>query len=306
MHAKALPTVVATALVAVALGATFAQPAAASPRRTVSLYFDAIFTKARFVDKAPAGDSPGDRQIASGPLRDARGRKVGSFSFTCVYKTIVAGDAHERCSGLAKTSDGRIDFAGPAIKSELDHTWSLSGKGAVRGVSGSVVVHDVGDKESLVTATAHVPAGVSLRRGVIVRPAANHSYVGRADRACSAAADQFAKLPPFPFSDFDPLNPDPNELPSVGQFFSGPGNGDPIAQKLIADLGALGRPPAQRREWRSLTSAIAGELASADAQKQAALASQVPQFVATVKKGATLYRSRDVAASLFGAYACRE
>ena len=69
-----------------------------------------------------------------------------------------------------------------------------------------------------------------------------------------------AWLPPFPFGGFDPLHPDPQLLPQVGAFFTGPGDPRPVLRALDRRLRGLGRPPAVRPLWRLL---IAGRTSAA-------------------------------------------
>jgi hypothetical protein len=293
-----------------ALAATVAtmlpNPATASARRSFDLYFDAIFTKLSFVDQPPAGESRGDRQIASGGLRDRSNRAVGRFAFTCVYRRVINGDALERCTGWALTTDGRVDFAGPAVQSDADHTWKLTrGTNRYRGVTGTLVVHDIGDHESLATANLTLAGGAALTAGVIGRPAANRAFIARADAVCDSANRALAKLPPFPFSNFDPLHPDPSVLPAVGRFFTGRGDPRKILKARVAGLERLGRLPAQRSVWQRYLSARRDELSNINAQDRAALSANRRAFVLTVRREATVYRGQAIAATLFGAYPCR-
>jgi hypothetical protein len=279
---------------------------AATTRQPVGLYFDADFVKLRFVDRPPAGDSVGDEQIASGTLADQASRTVGRLAFACRYRRIVDGDAIERCSGSGKTRDGRVRFDGPALKSAPDHTWRLTGgTGQFAGASGALVVHDIGDRESLATASVSLLPGHHLHVGVIVRPQANTAFVGRADKICATGTRSLSKLPPFPFDNFDPLHPDPRMLPPVGRFFTGAGDSRPALRARLAGLVQFGSPPAQRTVWSGYLRERENELANIEAQDTAALQSQVPAFVQTVKRAAKIYRGQALGATVFGAYECR-
>jgi hypothetical protein len=279
---------------------------AKSSRRVVSVYFDAHFTKLRLVDRPPSGDSVGDEQIASGNLADHAGRTVGRFAFTCRYRKIVNGDAIERCTGWGQTRDGRLRFAGRAVKSASDHSWSLTGgTDQFAGATGTLVVHDIGDRESLATATVSLLPGRRLHAGLIIRSRANRVFVRRAERICAIANRALAELPPFPFDNFDPLRPAPSMLPPIGRFFTGPGDRRPALRARLAGLEQLGRPAGQGTVWSVYLRERTRELANIEAQDTAALQSQVPAFVQTVKRATVIYRDQAVAATEFGAYACR-
>jgi hypothetical protein len=64
---------------------------AASARHVQALFFDAIFTSAR--TGGPGPSHVGHRQIASGILRDASGRRQGNFSFTCTWTSVEPAGA---------------------------------------------------------------------------------------------------------------------------------------------------------------------------------------------------------------------
>jgi hypothetical protein len=282
------------------LGAGVLAPPASAATQTV--FLDAVFTHT--ASGGPPPDAVGHVESASGPLRDAAGRKVGHFAFTCRWVAILpGGDAREHCTGSGTTGDGRLGFAGPTRGSEPTHTWRIaSGTGAYRGANGTVAATDVGDRESLITVTARAPA--ALRSAVIARPRANQAFRARADAACGRAAAQLASLPPFPFSTFDPLHPDPALLPQVGQFFTGPGDPRPILTKLGGDLSNLGRPPADARGWARVLKARSSSLAARGEQDDAALQANVPAFVASVHDVTTTYRAVALTATLFGVGRC--
>jgi hypothetical protein len=284
--------------------AAMASTAATSSPRPRTLLFDAPFTAQRTA--GPDANHVGHRQIASGFLLDITGRTVGLFAFTCTWTRILAGgDALERCAGFGRTADGRLAVAGRARESEAVHSWKLTGEsGAYRGAHGTALVRDIGDRESLITATLTPRAGTVLRVAVVVRPAANASRIARADRLCTRAARQLAALPAFPFSNFDPLHPDPALLPQVGAFFTGPGDPRPIFQTLNTRLRALGQPPTRRGWWARVLHARGAELAVINEQDRAALASDAPAFVRSVRDSTSAFRQIAITATVFGTTRC--
>jgi hypothetical protein len=284
--------------------AAMASTAAMSSPRPGTVLFDATFTAQRTA--GPDANHVGHRQIASGVLRDSTGRRVGRFGFTCTWTRMLAGgDALERCAGLGRTADGRLEVAGASRESEAAHSWKLTGEsGAYRGAHGTLLVRDIGDRESLITATVTPRAGTVLRVAVLVRPAADASRIARADRLCARAAGQLATLPPFPFTDFDPLHPDPGLLPQVGAFFTGPGDPRPILQTLNRRLRGLGQPPAARGRWARMLDARGAELAVINAQDRAALAGDVPAFVHSVRDSTSAFRQIAITATVFGTMRC--
>src|SRR6185503_5612805 len=93
-------------LALVAALATTATSASAVHRQRVLL--DAVIT--RETASGPDSSHVGHRQIASGVLRDAAGRRLGGFRFTCVWTRILpGGDDLEHCTGAGRTADGRLD-----------------------------------------------------------------------------------------------------------------------------------------------------------------------------------------------------
>jgi hypothetical protein len=157
----------------------------------------------------PALNHVGNEQIA-GLLRNSGGRTVGQFAFTCTWIRILAGgDALERCAGSGRTRDGRLDVAGRGRESEVTSSWRITASsGAYRGAHGTVLLRDISDGETLITATVAPRTGAVLHVAVISRPATILSLIAQADQICTRASRQLASLPPFPFSNFDPLRPD--------------------------------------------------------------------------------------------------
>jgi hypothetical protein len=289
------------ALVGVAAAASVA---AAGTVARQSLFFDATYTKAETA--GPPATEVGHVQLADGVLRDARGHAVGRFAFTCRWTAILAGDdARERCSGWARTADGRLDAVGPSRVSDEVHAWTVRGtSGAYRGTRGTVVVRDLGAAESLLSVTLSSPAPVRLRIAALPMAAANDGFRARANALCAAAARRLAAPPQFPFADFDPLHPDPELLPKVGRFFTGPGDPRPILRALDARLHALGRPPADTAAWARVLAARRRSLLLRDVQDRAALAADSDAFVRSVRHVSGAYRRVAVTATVFGATSC--
>ena len=273
--------------------------------RTVTLAYDAVYAHATVVDNAPAGDSVGDRQVADGSLHAYGGKRVGTFRFVCRYVAIVNGDAHEQCTGTGGTADGKISFSGPARKSDVDHTWTFRGvSGALRGARGRGAVHDATGNDSVVVITAKLARPAHLPDGVVPRVVANRGFIRKATAACAAEHRGLRQLPPFPLNDFDPLNPDPSQLPTVGQFFNGPGDARPLERTLIRRLTKLGRPKVGASIWRAVTRGLPKLIAGQTEQTNAALASDVARFVAAVHGGDRIVEPFSFAARAFGAPGC--
>src|SRR4029077_10283063 len=153
MRSRRLTLILLSVLATLPCAAAMPPTAVASSARARTVLFDATFTAQRTA--GPDANRVGHRQIAGGRLRNSIGRTVGQFAFTCTWTRILAGgDALERCSGFGRTADGRLKVAGPAHESEATHSWKLTGEsGAYRGAHGTTLVRDIGDSESLITAT---------------------------------------------------------------------------------------------------------------------------------------------------------
>jgi hypothetical protein len=289
------------ALAALAAAPVLAEAVASNQAQTLVL--DAVFDDMRAAGPGPS--HVGHQQIASGSLDGADGRRVGSFSFTCTWTMVGPGGARERCRASALTADGELDAAGPAASDSVTHTWSVTGgTGAYRGAAGTVLVRDLGDRESLITATLTTHGHVALRAGRVNRPRADETFTARANGLCQAAAERLAMLPPFPLVHFDPLHPDPSSLPAVGAFFTGPGDPRPILRALITELHGLGEPAAGRDTWRSVLAARRHVLAVMAEQDRAALGGDVHAFVRSVEASAASFRQVAISAMVFGVTRC--
>jgi hypothetical protein len=165
-------------------------------------------------------------------------------------------------------------------------------------------VRDLATNDTLVDVTITPRHGVTLRAGAIPTPAANKAFRNTADTRCRDTSKTLAALPPFPFTDFDPLHPDPAVLPDVGRFFTGPHDPRPAYEQLREELIALGRPAAQRPTWARLVAAHAATLAIIQRQDDAALAADVAGFVKTVSDSSKNFRDIAVNATVFGVTDC--
>lgn len=281
-----------------------ATPAAAMPAaHPQTVFFDAIFTHAQTAGPGPA--HVGHRQIVSGILRDAGGRRIGSFSFTCAWTRVEPSGAHERCTASAVTSDGQLDAAGPSQSASSTHAWRLTaGTGLYRAASGTVSIRDLGEREALLSASITTIDHARLHAGKVNRPAANQGFIARANALCARASDGLASLPSFPFPTFDPLHPAPSLLPAVGAFFTGAGDPRPIFRRLDTALRGLGEPVRERALWRAAMTARDRELAVIGEQDEAALAADVRSFVASVRDDAAAFRRVALTATIFGIGRC--
>ena len=301
----------ATAVVLAAVCAAW--PASAVGRSyTQTLVFDAVATGS-FVDKPPAGPSPGDIEHSTAKLLDAQGHVVGTTRSTCVFTKKTRDDMLERCSDSAKTAEGTVTLAGVGHLYSMNPPWRVTGRsGAYKGVHGTqVFATDIpldpnvplaaGRAFSVVVITAKVTRPLKL--GVVARPAENAGFIRRANAACHATDKKAEALGGFPFSDFDPFNPDPQLLPQVGQFFNQPARRD-LPSALLQKLKGLGKPPASRTRWKRVLDARQTQIGNESSQISAALANNAPQFVKSVYQLSRDYNQLVLASAAFGVQAC--
>lgn len=288
-----LPWLVATTPIAGAAPAPHVQ----------TLFFDAVFTHVKTA--GPGVTHVGHRQIVTGVLRDASGRRAGTFSFTCTWTKVERARASESCVASASTADGRLDAAGPSTSISITHTWRLAGgTGLYRDASGTVGVRDLGEREALLSVAVITPDHVDLHAGKVVHPSANDGFIAEANSLCRRAAAQLATLPPFPFANFDPLHPDPSVLSDVGAFFTGPGDPRPILAALNSGLRGLGEPGRNGTVWLALLGARDQELRVIDEQDRAAITGDAPAFVQSVRHTVANFRQIAITATVFGATRC--
>jgi hypothetical protein len=301
MQSRRFTLILMSALAALACAG--ASNATARPSHMRILLFDAIVTYERTAGPAP--NQVGHEQIVSGVLRNSRRDTIGRFAFTCTWTRVTSDGAVESCVASGYTRDGQLNATGPARSNSTTQHWKVNGgTGAYRTARGSLLVRDLGARESLITATVETETGAVLHAGVLSRPAANRRFIARADQLCRQADHRLGALPPFPFHQFDPLHPNPSLLPQVGAFFTGSGDPRPILYTLDADLHVLDLPPANRRAWTKTLRALRARLSVINWQDQAALAADVPSFVRTVHASAANFRDVAIAATAFGATRC--
>jgi hypothetical protein len=284
----------------------------ASRKVTQTLVFDS-YAQAGFVDKPPAGPSVGDIEQSKERFRDSTGRFVGTGSTTCVFTKQIPDDMLEKCSATAKTKEGTVTLSGVGHLNSMNPPWDVTGHtGAYKGVKGKVVyATDIALDPNVPVAPGRgfsiVVVKVAVRRplkiGVVPRPAKNDRFIRRADAACHATERKVQALGSFPFPDFDPFQPDPQELPKVGQFFNDPARRD-LPSGLLTKLERMGRPPAGNRAWKNLLEARSTMLAEEKKQTKAALANDAPTFVKTVYQLSRDYNEVVFRSAVFGVQNC--
>jgi allene oxide cyclase-like protein len=299
-------------LVAAAAGVASWSADGAGRKLTQTLVFDSEVT-GDFVDKPPSGPSPGDIERSTEKFRDSTGRFVGTANTTCVFTKQIPDDMLEKCSVTAKTSEGTVTLSGVGHLNSMNPPWDVTGRsGAYKGVHGKVVyATDIALDPNVPVAPGRafsvvvIKAAVSrpLKVGVVPRPARNDKFVRRADAACRATERKAQALPPFPFSDFDPFHPDPQELPKVGQFFNDPARRD-LPSGLLEKLERLGAPSASRGAWKNVLGARRTMLASEKKQTKAALANDAPTFVKSVYQQSRDYNKLVFRSAVFGVQEC--
>jgi hypothetical protein len=266
-----------------------------------------------FVDRPPAGPSPGDTEYVTERLREAAGRIVGTARSTCVFTKTIPSDVLERCSASGTTSEGTLFFGGVGHLNSTNPPWQVTGgTGAYKGAHGQLVF----DQDILVHPTVQLVTGRlftvavfeltakhRLHVGVVPRPAMNAPFIRRANAACRAAQAKFARLPAFPFSSFDPFHPDPQLLPKVGRFADQPARLH-IRRVLLAELEKLGQPPANSGAWRNVLDARHAALANFTQRIKTALAGDAPAYVRAVYQETRDYNQLVFTSAVFGVQAC--
>jgi hypothetical protein len=226
---------------------------------------------------------------------------------------VVPNDVLERCTASGKTSAGSVTFGGVGHLESMNPPWRItSGTGMYKGVQGTLVFESDIPLDpnvplaagrlfsvSVFEVTASRPLGV----GVVPRPAANASFIRRANAACHATESKFSGLQQFPFSSFDPFHPDKTILPQVGRFFDDPTRRQ-LPQALLSTLEKLGQPPASSAAWRNVLAARKTVLKSEAAQIKAALGDDGPTFVRTVYAQSKAYNQLVFASAIFGVQSC--
>lgn len=109
------------------------------------------------------------------------------------------------------------------------------------------------------------------------------AFVAKANAICATAVAKHggAKLP---VANFDPLHPDPGDLPAIGQYFARYGG----ATTTAAQLDALDAPRKHQGDWTKLRALVDEVATNARLQISAAEQSDIPAFEKTVHKARTL------------------
>lgn len=279
---------------------------------TQTLVFDAV-GRGSFVDQSPAGPSPGDTESFTARLRDADGRFVGSARSRCVFTKVIPNDVLERCTASGKTSEGTLSFGGVGHLQSMNPPWQVTGgTGAYKGARGKLVFDaDIPLDPNVPLAAGRLfsvavfklAANHRLHIGVVPHPAANTTFIRRANAACRATEAKAAKLPGFPFSTFDPFHPDKNLLPQVGQFFDQPTRRR-LPRTLLTELQKLGQPPASSTAWRNVLTARKAALKIETRQIRAALTDDAPAFVRTVYQQTRDTNKVVFTSAVFGVLSC--
>jgi hypothetical protein len=163
---------------------------------------------------------------------------------------------------------------------------------ACLGLALLALVSGCGSKSSTGTHSTSTPSA----------SAAAAAFINRANAICTKP--QIGPGPgPFPFPSFDPLHPDRSKLPAIGRYFER-ANAIPVLRGQIAQLNALGTPPKDQADWQRLLAAMQSNLTASARQDQAALTSNVPVFIATVKTVTTTMSQERSSATAFGATGC--
>lgn len=289
-----------------------ALPAGAATRPTTQTFvFDGAGTIS-FVDRPPAGPSPGDAEHVTERLRDAAGRIVGTARSSCVFTKMIPNDVLERCSASGTTSEGTLFFGGVGHLNSANPPWQVTGgTDAYKGAHGQLVF----DQDILVHPTVQLVTGRlfsvvfeltanhRLHVGVVPRPAMNAAFIRRANAACQTAETKAASLPAFPFLTFDPFHPDKNLLPQVGRFFDQPARRR-LPRALLAELQKFGQPPASGGAWRNVIKARQAALTNETGQIETALAGNAPAFVHAVYQQAADYNQLVFTSAVFGVQSC--
>lgn len=121
------------------------------------------------------------------------------------------------------------------------------------------------------------------------------------EEICAEWGLSFADRGEFPVDDFDPENPDPADLPAVGEYFAAGLEEQPQAIAALRDLSATGE---QREQLDALIEAWEAEYSGVKAQVDAALAADVEGFVATLDDAAASNDAVNGAANALGVPDC--
>ena len=136
----------------------------------------------------------------------------------------------------------------------------------------------------LVTALAVAAAGCGGGDSPTLS-AESQAVVDEIENICNdASAKVDAARGEFPIADFDPKNPNPADLPAVGNYFA---VGHPIWDEALQEARGLTVPAEIQAQVDTLLTAVERELANAKAQAKAAQESDVAGFTATLEEASS-------------------
>jgi hypothetical protein len=127
------------------------------------------------------------------------------------------------------------------------------------------------------TATSHTTVSIP---GPSASSQLDAAFIARANAVCARANVATEKAQgKFPYSNFDPLHPDPKLLPKLGAFLA---SSQAIAARVPGELQALGDPQRNVALWHQMLALLRQSRTIAHQQVAAAQASNPPAFVATM------------------------
>ncbi|HEX4747042.1 MAG TPA: hypothetical protein VFU99_09185 [Gaiellaceae bacterium] len=132
---------------------------------------------------------------------------------------------------------------------------------------------------------------------------ASAAVTAQVQKICDERAASFANRGEFPVDDFDPENPDPADLPAVGDYFAA-GLNDP--GRAIAALTSLDASGEEGALVSRAIEAFEAEYAGARAQVDAALSADVEGFVATLDDATATKDALGEATSALGVPDCAQ
>jgi hypothetical protein len=130
---------------------------------------------------------------------------------------------------------------------------------------------------------------------------ASAAVVEQIDETCTSWRETLDEQGEFPVEDFDPENPSPEDLPTVGDYFAA---GHPAAESALAELRELSPPADLDAEVAALISALEQALEGSKAQAAAAQAGDAAAFTATLDDAAASHEAVQEASDELGAESC--
>ena len=130
---------------------------------------------------------------------------------------------------------------------------------------------------------------------------ASADVVEQIEEICTDWRETLDERGGFPVDGFDPANPSPEDLPTVGEYFA---SGHPAAEDAIAKLRQLSPPADVEARIEALVSAVEQQLESAKNQASAALVADVAAYQATLDEAASSLEAVQDASDQLGAQSC--